>query len=65
MKFIVVVARGIERKQKHLWQQAKNYQTQINNFLALKKTCSELFDEVKNILQKRIVKWSEVSWQKK
>lgn len=56
---------SLKAEQQHLWQQAKNYQTQLNNFLALKKTCSELFDEIESILQKRIVQWSEVSCHKK
>jgi len=56
---------ALKAKQQHLWQQAKNYQTQINTFLALKKSCAELFDEVENILKKRTLKWSEASCQQK
>jgi hypothetical protein len=59
--------RQVSLKEEHnyLWQQAKNYQTQINTFLALKQSCSDLFDEIETLLQKRTLKWSEVSCKKK
>jgi hypothetical protein len=56
---------SLKKEQKHLWQQVKNYQTQINMLLELKKTCSMLIDEVENILQKRTVKWNTICYKKK
>jgi len=49
----------LKKDQKPLWQQAKNYQTQLHSLLALKKACAELIDEVENILEKRLVSWGE------
>ena len=56
---------SLKKEQKDLWQQAKNYQAQINTFLELKKTCSQLFAEVETILQKRLIKWGDPSCHKK
>jgi hypothetical protein len=56
---------SLNRKQKALWEQVKNYQTQMQNLLALKKTCSILVEEIEKILQQRLVKWRDVSCQKK
>lgn len=56
---------SLKKEQKDLWQQAKNYQSQMNSFLELKKSCYELFEEIEKIIQKRLVKWEEVSSCKK
>jgi hypothetical protein len=56
---------ALKKEQKELWQQAKNYQSQINNLLELKKTYSELLDEIETILKKRLVKWSDAVCEKK
>lgn len=56
---------SLKQEQQHLWQQVKNYQMQLNNFLALKKSCDELLEEVETILRKRTLKWSEATCQQK
>lgn len=56
---------SLNKEQKALWEQVNNYQSQMHNLLELKKTCSNLVDEIEEILQKRLVKWREVSCQKK
>ena len=56
---------SLKKEQKNLWQQVKNYQSQINNLLELKKSCSALCDEIETILQKRLIKWADVSCKKK
>ena|SRR5215469_11306014 len=48
---------AIRKDQKEIWQQAKNYQKQMNVLLELKKVCAELTDTVDNILMERIEKW--------
>lgn len=47
---------ALRKEQKHLWQQVKNYQTQINSLLELKKLCAELCNEVNNIIKLRLKK---------
>jgi hypothetical protein len=48
---------SLRKEQKDLWQQTKNYQSQINSFLELKNNCAELFGEIEKIIQKRLIKW--------
>lgn len=56
---------SIKKEKKHLWKFAQNYQTQLHDFLELKKMCAELIDDVDAILQKRTIQWSEVCKMKK
>ena len=56
---------SLKKNQKHLWQLAKNYQTQLRIFLELKKSCAELLDEIDGVLQKRIAQWNEIVCQQK
>jgi len=56
---------SLNKEQKALWEQVKNYQSQMHNLLELKKTCSALVNEIEEMLQKRLVKWRDVSCQKK
>lgn len=44
---------AIRKDQKHLWQQAKNYQSQTKTLLKLKNACTELTEAVKKILTQR------------
>ena len=56
---------SISEEKKHLWQQAKNYQSHLHDFLELKKMCAELINDVDGILQKRTIQWSEACKMKK
>jgi len=47
---------ALRKEQKHLWQQVKNYQTQIDSLLELKKICAKLCDAVNNIIRLRLKK---------
>jgi len=47
---------ALKKDKKHLWQQVKNYQSQINSLLELKKTCTELCTEVERIIKLRLQK---------
>ena len=47
---------ALKQEQKEIWQKAKNYQTQIKTLSELKKTCKELTDAVREILNQRLEK---------
>ena len=44
----------LRKEQKELWIRAKNYQKQMHTLLELKKTCSQLTEQVQKILDQRI-----------
>jgi hypothetical protein len=50
---------SVRKDQKQLWEQAKDYQTQLKSFLELKKSCQALLNEVETVLEKRVVKWEK------
>ena len=45
---------ALKQEEKVLWQQAKNYQKQIHTLAQLKKTCAQLTDVVREVIQKRV-----------
>jgi hypothetical protein len=47
---------ALRKEQKHLWQQVKNYQAQIDSLLELRKICAELCYEVNNVIKLRLKK---------
>ena len=48
---------ALKQDQKEIWQKAKNYQKQIKTLSELKKTCEELADTVRKILNQRLEKF--------
>lgn len=48
---------SLKQEQKEIWQKAKNYQKQIRTLSELKKTCEELTDTVRKILNQRLEKF--------
>jgi hypothetical protein len=47
---------ALRKEEKHLWQQVKNYQLQIDSLLELKKLCNKLCGEVSAVIRKRVRK---------
>jgi len=47
---------ALKNEERHLWQLVKEYQTQINALAKLRKTCTELCNEVNHIIKKRLKK---------
>jgi hypothetical protein len=47
---------ALRKEEKHLWQQVKNYQLQIDSLLELKKLCNKLCREVSSVIKKRVRK---------
>ena len=45
---------ALRKEQEELWIRAKNYQKQMHTLLELKKTCSQLTEQVQKILDQRI-----------
>jgi|ERR1700738_5005337 len=48
---------ALKKEQSEIWQQAKNYQTQMKTLLELKDICLELTDTVQSIIMSRVEKW--------
>ena len=45
---------ALKQEEKELWQKAKDYQKQIHTLAQLKKTCAQLTDVVRGLIQKRL-----------
>jgi len=55
---------SLRKEERQLWQMVKNYQTQFDSLLKLKKTCTELCDEVSKIIKRRVKKMEELRCKK-
>lgn len=45
---------ALKQEEKALWLKAKNYQKQIHTLASLKKTCAQLTEVVRDVIQKRL-----------
>lgn len=54
---------ALRKEQKALWEKAKKYQKQMKHYLALKKACDVLTEEVRKVLNKRVEK--NLPWNRK